>query len=454
VPYTAPSLVQLVNVLAARLQDPTFVFWTKPELIVYIQESLRTWNIMAAWYRDRMVFNTTSATPFYDLGSVSGSLIPRTVTDQSLFQAIESHLLEPVTPGTWTGSEQFNAQDLTTALQQRRDQFLLETGCVLTHSTTSTGLPATGRIGLSTSVIDVRRMAFFDASGLFTLLWRVDENQLFAYSQGWSNNPGPVQAYSVVATPPVAVQLAPIPSVSGTLDLVTVNSGVALNPTGGGTVLGVPDDLAWVVKWGALCDLLTKDGPPSDPFRAKYCEARWREGVELARLTATIMFAYLDGVQVSPVSFFDLDCDPSHATNWQNDGPGTPGTLAMGGMNLIALDPPPNSSPHSVQLDVLRNFPVPVADSDIVQVGQEQLDVITDYSEHLASFKMSGAEFMATMPSYQRMVRLAKQQNLRWRAVSKQSGDNMNKSKRDFSEVRRRDRPEPEPVGSEMEGGV
>jgi hypothetical protein len=420
---------------------------------VYIQESLRTWNVMAAWFRDRMVFNTTSAVPWYDLATQPASLIPRTVTDQQLFEEMEYHLLEPPTPGTWTGSEQFNAQDLTTALQQRRDQFLLETGCVLTHAATSIGLPATGRVGLGSSVIDVRRMAYLDVTGLITLLWRVDENQLFAYSQGWSVNPGPVQAYSVVATPPVTVQLAPIPSVSGTLDLVTVNSGAALNPASG-VVLGVPDDLAWVIKWGALCDLLTKDGPPSDPFRAKYCEQRWKEGVELARATATIMFAYLDGVQVTPVSFFDLDCDPAHPTNWQNDAPGTPGTLAMGGMNLIALDPPPNANPHSVQLDVLRNFPIPVADTDPIQVGQEELDVITDYSEHLAAFKMGGAEFQATMPAYQRMTRLAKQQNARWRAVSKQPGDNMNKAKRDFSEVRRREREQPAQVGSDMEGGV
>jgi hypothetical protein len=453
VPYTAPTLLQLRTALAAELQDPTNIFWTSAELTVYIQEALRTWNVMAAWYRDRMVFNTTSAIPFYDLSAVPATLIPYTVTDQYLFEEIEYHLLEPPSPGVWTGSEQFVAQDLTTALQQTRDQFLLDTGCVLTHSTAFSGLPANGRVGLATSVIDLRRLSYLDASGLITLLWRVDENQLYAYAQGWAVNPQPVQAYSIIATPPVTVQLAPIPSVSGTLDLVTINAGAALNPATG-VVLGVPDDLSWVVKWGALHNLLIKDGPPSDPFRAAYCKQRYQEGVELARATATIMFAYLDGIQVTPVSFFDLDCDPAHAANWQNDLVGTPTTLAMGGMNLIALDPPPDSNPHSVQLDVLRNFPVPVADGDIVQVGQEELDIITNYAEHLAAFKMSGAEFKATISGYTDMVRAAKQQNARWRAASKQPGDDMNKARRDFSEVRRRERPEPAMVGSDMEGGV
>jgi hypothetical protein len=89
VPYVAPTLALFRTALAARLQDPTFVFWAAAELTVYIQEALRTWNIMAAWYRDRMAFNTTSATSFYDLGSVPASLIPRTVTDRDVFQSIQ-----------------------------------------------------------------------------------------------------------------------------------------------------------------------------------------------------------------------------------------------------------------------------------------------------------------------------------------------------------------------------
>jgi hypothetical protein len=452
VPYTAPTLSTFRAALASRLQDPTNVFWASAELTVYIQEALRTWNIMAAWYRDRMVFNTTSATPFYDLSAVPGSLIPYTVTDRDLFQSIEYSLLEPITNTGWAGSEQFNDTDILTAIQERRDQFLLETGCVLTHSTLFSGLPANGRVDLSPAVIEIRRLSYLDALGAYTLLWRTDENELFNWMQGWSVNPGAVSAYSVIATPPVRIQLAPIPSISGTLDLVTINSGAAL--TLGPVVLGIPDDLSWAVKWGALADLLTKDGPPSDPFRAAYCEQRYQQGVMLAKLTATVMFAYLDSNQVQPVSLFDLDCDPAHAANWQNDATGNPGTMAVAGMNLIALDPPPNIGPHSVMLDVLRNFPVPVADSDIVQVGQEQLDVILDYSEHLATFKMSGAEFQATQPAFDRMVRLAHMQNEQWRAFSKSPGDDTNKNRRDFSQVRREAHPELQPVASDMDGGI
>jgi hypothetical protein len=450
VPYSSPTLAQFRTALAARLQDPTNVFWTAAELTSIIQESLRTWNVMAAFFRDRMAFNTTSATPFYDLATVPATLIPRTVTDRDIFQSIESALLEPITNSGWTGSEQFNDTDIITAIQRRRDQFLLETGAVLSHSTQFSGLPANGRVDLSPSVIDVRRLAYLDATGAYTLLWRVDEGELYAYLQGWNVTPQPVAAYSIIATPPVRIQLAPVPSVSGTLDLVTVNSGAALDPSIP-TVLGVPDDLAWAIKFGALADLLTKDGPPSDPFRAAYCEQRWQEGLALARVSTTVLFAYLDGVQVQPVSLFDMD---TNLLNWQSDPVGAPATLGLAGLNLIALDPPPNSNPHSVALDVLRNFPIPVADADPVQVGQEQLDVITDYCEHLAAFKMSGAEFQATQPAYDRIVRLAVQQNERWRAVAKLPGDDHNRARRDFSQVRRRAHPEPVPASADMEGGI
>ena len=53
------------------------VFSGSRRTYVYIREALRTWNAMAAWYRDRMSFNTTPTAPFYDLTTVPGTLIAR-----------------------------------------------------------------------------------------------------------------------------------------------------------------------------------------------------------------------------------------------------------------------------------------------------------------------------------------------------------------------------------------
>ena len=449
-PYAYLTLAQLSTALATRLQDPTNVFWSSAELTLYIQESLRTWNSMAAWYRDKMVFNTTTANPFYDLSAVSGTLIPYTVTGQALFQQIESLLLEPVTAGTWNGSEQFTADDISTAIQNSRDQFLLETGARLNHVAGVTGDILTGRFDLSDTTIDIRRMAYFDANGQFTLLWRSDEYNLNAWQQDWSLNPGPPSVYSIVAAPPVRVQVGPLPDLPGTLDLITVDAGALVDPTTA-TPLGIPDDFAWVIKFGALSDLLTKDGPPSDPFRASYCDKRWEEGIQLARVSTSVMFAQLDGLSTQVSSVFDID---TNLVNWQNLAPTSPYAIGMAGLNLLVLAPTPDAGPHSVSLDVLANMPVPVNAGDFIQVGREELDVITDYAEHLAAFKMSGAEFAATMPAYLRMARLAVQQNARWRAVSKAPGDDHNRARRDFSQVRRRDYHEPVTASADMEGGI
>ena len=53
------------------------------------------------------------------------------VTDLQLLTEIEYQLIEPPSGATWTGSEMFTVQDILTALQRRRDQFLNETGTSL-----------------------------------------------------------------------------------------------------------------------------------------------------------------------------------------------------------------------------------------------------------------------------------------------------------------------------------
>lgn len=446
-PYTTITFAQAKSALALRLDDPTNVHWSDTELGLYLTESLRTWNVGAAYYRDRAVFPTAAAQPWYDLGAVAPSQFARTVTDQSLFQLIEYHLYEPPTT-PYSGSEQFTQADIAQALQRRLNQFLLETSCVLDHSTIS-GAFTGGRINLPQDVLEVRRLSFLDTNGQFTHLWREDERNLSAYLPGWSGTPSLPLAYSLSVTPPVSIQLAPPPSLGGVLDAITVRAGPALDPNSG-VALNVPNDFAWVIKWGALADLLGRDGPAFDPSRSAYCQERWDSGIQLVRLSTTCMTAYIDGQQIQPDSAFDLDTAYS---GWENNPPSTPFFFGQAGLNLIALANPPDGV-HSVQIDALVNFPVPVADGDFLQIGREFYDVILDYSEHLAAFKMGGAEFEATAQHYQRIVALAMQQNARWRAVGILPGDLDNRGRRDFRQVRSRDLPQLAPTSANMEGGI
>jgi len=447
VPYAYYPLSQLLTDLALRLQDPNNVFWASAELTVYIQDALRTWNAMAAWYRDRFSFNTTDNVVWYNLSTQTGTLVPYTVTDTYLFEEIEYHLLEPPT-ATYSGSEMFTNQDLVNALQKRRDQFLLETGSVVTQQMVPGA--QTNRLQLPDYVIDVRRMAYLDSTGTYTLMWRSSESEANSFDYGWWTAPGSPSGYSVVEPAPVVTQMIPTPVLPGSLDLLSINAGAALNPSVG-VVLGVPDDFSWVVKWGALADLLTRDGQASDPTRAKYCQQRWIEGVRLAKLSTTAITGAIDGNNVPINSVFDMDTAYS---GWQNNTPAPPSILGLAGMNMLAVADPPNTAAHSIQLDLLRNMPVPVLATDLIQVGREELDVITDYAEHLAAFKMGGAEFLATLPAYERMVALARKQNERWRAFSRFPEDEHDRGRREMKQVKREVMTEKEHLSAEMEGAV
>ena len=285
----------------------------------------------------------------------------------------------------------FDLSDVTRALQHRRDQFLAETGIVISRSTPSTLFDPTpiSRVGLADTIIDVRRVVWSPGGIGAIHLWREDEHNISAFDQSWLTASEPI-SYSVSATPPITLQLAPPDTGVGTFDLLTVNTGATLDPSSG-VVLGIPDDLAWAIKWGAMADLLSHGGEARDP-RAEFCEQRFRLGVEVARSMATVIHADIAGTPVLVDSLANLD---AFRANWQAEGNGTPDAIAIAGHNLIALSPVPSGA-VSITLDVVRRADVPTGPSDNLEIGREDLNGILDYSEHLAAFKIGGAELALT----------------------------------------------------------
>ena len=454
-PYTALTFAAAKQQLANRLDDPSKVFWSDAELGVYLIESLQTWQAYSATWKDRV--EATLPLPhavgqaFYDLKDVATDLCDRLVTDRDLITALCYELLEPpvdwtATPAVWAGTEMFTLDDLTNAIQRRRDQFLLETGTVLGVRTVPVPPAPIGRVSLPEAVADVRRAAWVTPEGVVTVLWRSDIGAFNSFAFGWSTNPETPAAYSQVTSLPVQLQLSPVPSDIGTLSMLTVDSGAVLAPQTAPTVLNVPQDFAWVVKFGALADLLSREGQGRDVDRATYCQSRWTDGLRLARLSSTVLNGELNGVPMpSPLpSVFSMDVfDPT----WQSRTPGVPSDLALAGMNIVAVSPIPNGSgPYSMVLDVVRNMPVPYWDVDIIQVGAEFLDVVFDYAQHLAAFKEGGAEFQATVPQYQRLVEAAQLQNERLRNWTFLGGSLGDASKAEGRMRPMRDQPEPAAV--------
>lgn len=438
-PYSATTRAQLRSLLATRLGDTSSVFYPVSELNRCINESLRTWGAYASYWRDRGVFATVAGTPFYDITTQLPSLLAYTVTDADVLASVQDALMESVTQ-----TEMFSTSEILSAMQRRRDQLLTETGCVLTRSLVPNIGNPSGRAALPQSVIDVRRSAWDTVVAAVVTatdpMFRVDELQLDYGIASWETQPGTPLYFSTILTPPITLQIAPPPSQVGQLDLLTVNSGATL--TGAGVVLGIPDDFAWVVKWGTIADLLGKDGQARDPDRSTYAEMRWRQGVELCRINATVLNGQIQGVDNIIDDLWALDvARPSWQTTQQQ-----PDTIATAGRNLVAIANVPDAI-YSVTLDVVRNSIVPSVDGDFIQVGNEVMDVIIDYAEHVAAFKMQGIEWKATNRAMDNMLRLASQYNEKLQASALFKSILWPTSGR-YKEKQPRMMPEPEQMGA------
>jgi len=382
--------------LSSRLEDPTNVHWTAAELTRYIREALRTWNALTAMYKAQGTFNCRIGQPFYDLPREIPTLRAYTVTDAYLIADLQYALMEPPTPTAWSGTIQFTLSDVIRALQQARDRFLFESGMVVTRMSVPVTPPVNGRVILDRQILTLRRVAFRGINNRTYPLGRDDEWALQSYERTWpattavpqTASPDPV-IYSTGVTPPLTVQIAPRPTDAGALDILAISKsavmggpGPCLDPTIG-ILVGIPDDWTWVIRFGALAVLFHHDGLAHDPFRAAYCAARFRQGIQLATQAATVLAARINGIPVQPVSVNDLD---AYDRSWQARV-GPPDTLMLAGQNLVGLAPVPVAGGVPVLLDVVANFPVPVLTTDCLGVEAEALDAVLDYAHHLAQFK-------------------------------------------------------------------
>ncbi len=408
--YTTTTLAQAVSAVSARLSDPGQVHWSAAELTQYLYDALRTWNALTSTFKGTITFNTSdpalnSNTPFFDLPTLAPGLRGYTYTTDDAMYMLEYMLLEALSAGTaWNGTDQFGYDDLRSALQRRRDQFLLETAARVERTLIATASPPDGRVPLPETLVTLRRLAWVALDGTITPLQREDEWSANAYMASWVQHPAATpRVYSVAATAPLYAQLIPVPSVSGTLDLCRVPRGADLTPT---IPLGIPDDWVWVVIFGGLADLLGRDGLALDAQRAQYCEQRWQHGLRLAQSAPCVLTARINNV-VCPVGALpDLD---QFSASWQTTV-GQPRRVVTLGQNLLIPVPPPSAnapSGWSISCDVVRNALLPASPSAYLQIGPEQLDVIYDYAQHLALFKEGAAAVATAQPLLDRFFRAA-----------------------------------------------
>src|SRR6185437_807045 len=129
------------------------------------------------------------------------------------------------------------------------------------------------------------------------------------------------------------------------------------------------------------------DGQSGDPERAAYCEKRYQAGIDLAKNASTVLQAQANGVPIQVSTIFALD---SINPTWQNTN-GAPTAIALAGMNMLVLSPPPDQA-YTITVDLVQNAPIG-ANVDPILLSFDVVDAILDYAQHLSALKMAGAEF-------------------------------------------------------------
>jgi hypothetical protein len=372
-PFQFVTLATARQQIANRLYDPDMVFWTAAELTLYIAEALQTWNALAQYWRGDFVFTVpeinegygeggfgeggyggggTDSATWTDLSFAANTLRPYTVTDVNLYTIMQYHLLEPPTGATWTGTGMYTINDFVNAVQRRCDELLTTTGCTITQSMLPT-TPGQIRNSLSDTVLDVRRIAWFPtpaspADGILpSVMWPEDVWAFQAYECGTTTLPqGVPQYYAISTQPPLSFDVDAAPQQASEYELLTVNAGPALT-TKEATVIDIPTDFAWVLKWGAMADLLSKEAEAKDEGRADYCNQRYQQGMALLTYSAALLQFRINNI---PLWIDAVRAADEYDTSWQAQTPGVPTNTWTAGLNLIALSPQPTMFVNGVSI--------------------------------------------------------------------------------------------------------
>lgn len=382
--------------LAARLAVtvPPVSYWEDVELGLYIVEALRVWNALTFTWKETFTFSVAaaSAPTWLSLGAMADSPRLRTLTNTALFTLMEYHLLEPATGGTWTGTSQFSIADLSLALQRCRDEAIQISNCNQANPAPIQTTPGNRTIPLPDTFLDVPRARWVPKTGAPSTLQRTDDTALNYYQSGYlQEDPATPKQYNINSLPPLQLEVDIPPVSEGAYDLLALMSGPAFNPPND-ALLNVPDDNAWILKWGALADVLGRESEATDRLRAAYCQRRYTDGLKLMQATPWAMQCFVNGVPANFVSVQEMD---TYRPEWDSIPGSTPIIITVG-TDFFTVMPDPDID-ISVSIKLLANAPVPEFDDDFIQCSRDVWDTILDYAQFLASFKMGGAEFTAAL---------------------------------------------------------
>jgi hypothetical protein len=396
--FTYITFLQARQALAARLYDPAEIFWTDPELKLYLLEALRTWNALTGFWVADYVRTVTNASPTWLTLNTAGSPRIYTLTTADLYAIVLYHLMEPqLAAGVWTGTSMYTAADLTGALERRNNEILTLGAANVSQFNSLVITAGTRTVVLPDTTLDIRRARYLPVTGARQTLWRGDPGSFYYFTPGYRQSPQTPRNYALSDRPPLTLDMDFPPAVNGSLDLL-ITHALTLAALPANTAMVIPDDWVWVLKWGMLMDLFNKQGEPLDALRSQYATVRYAEGIQLLYTCPWLLSAEINNVPAGIENAQERDTfDPG----WEDHANARPGVITAG-IDLVSLCPriQPSGPSVGLTLEVVEAAPVPVLDGDFVQVPRDALDVILDYAIHLAAFKQGGAEFQQTLPLF------------------------------------------------------
>jgi hypothetical protein len=408
--YTWLPVGTAVQQLAQRLNDPNMNFWVYDELLTYITTSLRQFNSLTWTWRQDFTYNDP-VNLWNSLGSLAGSPRLRTITDQEVYAELEFMLLEPSNnTSTWTGTSQFNISVMSQALQRRRDEMIQLSNCNQSLLTGIPLVPNTIRTELDDQIIDVERVRYIPATGIPNTLYRDDTvSQEFYEAPLYQLNPGTPQTFSLSSEPPLSWQVDVPPAQPGTYEAIVLQSGAPFNPPTP-TLIGIPDDLVWVLIWGALADLLGQESESTDHERAAYCLKRYQDGLQLMLKSPWIMLGKVNNVAVSLDSIVATDrYDPEFDSNPTGFGP----VIVVGGQDFLGAP-----VGQGIGLTVLGNAPIVDAGTGTwLQVSRSDWDCVILLAQARAAWKQGGAEFKAALELEKSALQMCASNNVRLKSM-------------------------------------
>ena len=412
--YSYITLAQLRGELLSRLQDAGGVFTSVAEANLYLAEALRVLNVQCGVWNTDYQFDFNPGDTWKSL-NVAGSPRQRTVTDTNIYAQMEAMLMEPMSGGTWTGTNQYNIGLLSAALQYRRDELLLQSAANPVNLLQESPLLSVQTV-LPDSTLDLFRVRWIaQDSSMPYVLGREDVETSNAFGPLLGIQPGAPDSWMITASSPLTFDVSCPPNQPGTFDMIASFAGASFAPPTA-TAVGLPNDWTWVALYGALADVLANAPEGRDSERAKYCLQRYEQGKKAMLKLPWLLEASVALSSVDTPSYKEMD---AWEQDWEQYHPIDDPQIVVGGIDFVALAPfvPAGGASVSSVLTVLGNAPIPTADADFVQLSRDGVDAVLGYAQHIAMFKTGGKDFALTVPLLDQFEAYCRKKNAQYAAL-------------------------------------